>query len=347
MIIECGKDKICELEKLILTILAILALLVTIFGNIFNLFSFYICRNQNLKKNSTFIILSIIFLFEAVTLNSWNLNIFLQMFPKRYNREFDRKYNIDDHNIIESFSIPTCKIFAFTQYFSLHSISWLLCLMLIDQICRIYFPNNKFQKPKYIKMFIGVILMSLFLINSHILLFAGVVNKLPLIKASEFNGTLINETFYIEKIDCYTSKMYKFYPTWDRIHLFIYCVIPFTIMFLCNLLMAKKLLIHPSTLNHAKSVRIKRRTISIFVILYSLLFMSCSLPSIISYAFYFDRLKMTRFGQIILVLFDEVIFSFFAFNFLAHLIINKIYKHEFFRTISYWKSYFLSFQNRH
>ncbi|RNA42760.1 FMRFamide receptor [Brachionus plicatilis] len=332
---ECNGQTTCKVENIILTILSIFALLVTVFGNIFNLISFYICRNQSLKSNTTFIILSIIFLFEALTLNTWNLDIFLQIFP----RKNDRKYNIDNHNIIESSSVFTCKIFTFTQYFSLHSISWLMSLMTVDQVVKIYFPKNSFQKPKLIKKIIFCILLILFLANSHILLFAGVVNNFKFSKKINVNGTWLNETVVVKQIDCYSSSLYQFYPIWDRIHLFLYCFIPFSLMMACNLFMVRKILFYPSTLNHRRSVIVKRRTISFFIIAHSLMFMACSLPSIVSYGFYFYRLKMTRFGEIVLVILDEIIFSFFAFNFLAHLVMNKIYRKEFKRTMSYWYSY--------
>lgn len=331
-----------KIENFILNTLSIFALLVTVFGNIFNLISFYICRNQSLKNNTTFIILSVIFLFEALTLNTWNLDIFLQIFP----RQIDRKYNIDEHNIIESSSVFTCKIFTFMQYFSLHSISWLMSLMTLDQVVKIYFPKNKYQKPKLIKKLIFSIILILFLANAHILLFAGVVNNLKLTKEKFINGTWLNETILIKKVDCYSSSLYEIYPIWDRIHLFLYCFIPFSIMMICNLFMVKKILFYPSTLNHRKSVIIKRRTISFFIIAHSLMFMICSLPSIVSYGYYFYRLKMTRLGEIVLVILDEIIFSFFAFNFLAHLVMNNIYRQEFKRTLSYWYSYLMLKQNR-
>lgn len=342
MMNECFSGKtICTIENIILIVLSIFALFVTVFGNIFNLISFYICRNQSLKNNTTFIILSVIFLFEALTLNTWNLDIFLQIFP----RQNSRKYCIDDHNIIESSSVLACKIFTFMQYFSLHSISWLMSLMTLDQVIKIYFPKNTFQKPKLIKQIIFSIILVLFLANSHILLFAGVLRKSEVIKEKFVNNTWVNETIEVVKIDCYSSSLYQFYPIWDRIHLFLYCFIPFSLMMACNLFMVKKILSYPSTLNHRRSVIVKRRTISFFIIAHSLLFMACSLPSIISYGFYFYRLKMTLLGEIVLVILDEIIFSFFAFNFLAHLVMNKIYRHEFKRTFSYWYSYITMKEN--
>ncbi|CAF1089072.1 unnamed protein product [Brachionus calyciflorus] len=269
---ECNGSLTCEVEVIIFSIIGVLALTLTIFGSFSNAFSAYVCRSATLKDNSTFIILFFVFLFKITSLYTWNLDVFLSILPLN-KAEFHGKYEIDQQNIIESTSIPTCKIFTFNQFFSLHSISWLLTFMAIDQVIKIYFPNNRFQSIKKTYLICFFIILTLFLLNSHILLFGGVIKKLKVNTSEEINGTFVNRSFQIDKINCYESDLYSFYPIWDQIHLFVFCFVPFLIMIICNILMKIKLVPTKNLKISNKSI-IKKKKIAKFIILYSIFFMN-------------------------------------------------------------------------
>ena len=325
---DCKNSLTCKVEVIILSIIGGYAVTISLFGTFSNAFSAFVCRSESLKKNSTFIILFFIFIVKIMSLYTWNIDVFLAILPLNKN-EFIGKYNIDQKNVIESASIPTCKIFTFTQFFSLHSISWLLAFMSIDQVIKVYFPNNKFQSLKSTYVICGIIIVALFLLNSHILLFGGVIRKIQVNTSEEINGTLVNSTIEFEKINCYESDYYSFFPIWDYIHLFVFCFIPFLLMIISNILMKSKLISSNKNLSLSSKSQRKRKQLSRFIIFYSIMFMMCTLPQIICFGFFFEKLFPTKYGRIILNLTDEFTFSFVSFNFIAQLKLNNMYRKYF------------------
>jgi hypothetical protein len=135
-------------------------LFLTIFGTIGNAFASLICFRKTLQKVSTFRIQSIVFIHAFLTLYTWNLDHFLKVF-KPYTETI---MHIDEVNIMESFNIVTCKIFAFTQYYSLQTTSWLLMYVSVDQTIKMYIPNIRYSlKPTKVYPICFVILQILFL----------------------------------------------------------------------------------------------------------------------------------------------------------------------------------------
>ena len=291
--------------------------LLILIGSLGNVASCLICLDKSLHKVTTFRILSFVFFFDVATLYTWNLDIFLKIFLKK-NRKFE---TIDDINIIENLSIVTCKIFTFIQYFSLQVVSWLLTFMSIDQILKLYLSPvvyNKIQ-TKVVQICFFIVLV-LFILNSHILIFAGKISQVAV------NDS--NVTIFIRKINCYTSSFYSFYPTWDRIHLFIYSFIPFTFMIFCNILMIKKLFNFKDR-NHLifpKKVLVKRKMISITILSSSFLFILCTMPHNLSFGFFFNNFNLLNYGRLWLTFTDVVSFSFFSLSFLIHVAINKVFR---------------------
>ena len=168
IIIILNNKKVCDT---FVKMFSYYAACLIIFATIGNFFSSFVCFRKSLQKISTFKIYALVFIFEALCQYTWILDIFLLLFiePKHYSLQ-----TIDDINIIESFSVPTCKIFTFNQYYSLQCISWLYAYASVDQILKIYFPKAKYNlNQKYVYIICGIILTLLFLLNSHILLFAG------------------------------------------------------------------------------------------------------------------------------------------------------------------------------
>lgn len=332
-------DYVCQFETNFMKAISIYALCVTVLGTLFNTTSFFFCRTKKHRYNSTFLILSFIFPFEVLSLYTWNLNIFLQILPKHHEIGLAESNTINDHNIIESTSIATCKIFTFSQFFSLQTISWLLVYMALDQVLRIYYPSFKFNQIRTTFWVSIIIVATLFLINSHILLFVGYIKHLEFNRTILVNNKLINQTISIQKTQCYASLYYEFYPTWDRIHLGLFCFVPFFLMLVCNIFLIKRIIFslrksHTSNNNTSKSTR-KKRKMSVFILIYSFMFMICTMPQIVLFSFYFDSLTVTKYGKILLYLSDELTFSFIAFNFL---LINKLFRKKiikFLRGIGY------------
>ncbi|RNA12601.1 hypothetical protein BpHYR1_009087 [Brachionus plicatilis] len=263
---DCNDSIVCQIEEIILKVISIYALVITIIGTLANIPSMY----------------------------TWNLDVFLLIIPKDQ-KSLIIQYSIDEQNFIERLSIPTCKIFTFIQFFSLHSISWLLTYMSVDQAVKVFFPTTQFLNTRKTYMFGGIIVLVIFLLNFHILLFAGVVQHLVMNETKKINGSLVNSTVKFDVISCYDTNLYSFYPVWDRIHLIVYCFLPFSIMAICNVSMTIRLRPDKALNISCESVTAKkRRQISKFIIIYSIMFMLCTLPQVICFGFFFVPLFNNR-----------------------------------------------------
>jgi hypothetical protein len=300
----------------------IYSILLIIISTLGSTFSSFVCYSLGKKGIPTFKILSFVFILEATTQYTWILDIFLQIFVENN----DEKSAIDNINIIESLSIPTCKIFAFNQYFTLEALSWLLVYSMIDQNLQLYFPKIKYNlNSKYVNMICWIIIIFFALFNSHILMFAGLI---------EIGNATINETK--EVVNCFhgvTYGFYAFWPLWDQIHMFVYSFIPFVLMIACNLLTIKKIFKHKIT-DHLSKKQLekekKKRTLTINLLTSSFLFIACSMPAVLSFGYFFESLSSSFSTSYILPGSDLLNFTFIGLNFLLYFILNKVFRHEFY-----------------
>jgi len=95
------------MKNLIEEFLGIYSICLIIISTLDSTFSKFVCYRLGKKGKQTFRILSFIFILEATSQYTWILDIFLKIFTPNN----DEKSAIDNTNIIESFSIPTCKIY--------------------------------------------------------------------------------------------------------------------------------------------------------------------------------------------------------------------------------------------
>jgi len=183
-------------------IFGIYSILLIIISKLGNTFSSYISYRLGKQKISTFQILAFVFILEATSQYTWILDIFLKILV-----DSSEKSLIDNTNILESFSIPTCKIFTFNQYFSLEALSWLLVFSLIDQNLQLYFPKTKYNSnPKYVNRICLGILTLLSLFNSHILMFAGRIDY----------ARNMTTNITIKIVNCFYGVTYGFYAFWPH-----------------------------------------------------------------------------------------------------------------------------------
>lgn len=311
----------CYICDLVTQIYGYYSIILITFSTIGNLFSSYVCYRLGLKKISTFKILSYVFILNATSLYTWVLDIFLKITIVKKDFQIG---NIDDTNIVESYSIPTCKIFTFNQYFSLESLSWLLVYCLIDQNIQIYFPKIKYN---CIDRICWLIIGFFFIFNSHILIFAGKI---------EYSNITINETSFElrQEVNCFhgiTFGFYQFWPLWDKIHLFTYSFIPFVIMIACNFLTIKKLFQfkNNSTQRSATTTRDrKKRKLSIILLVTTFLFMVFSLQQVILFGYFFGNLASTKETFLILPASDLFSFTYIGMNFMIYLFTNRVFRNE-------------------
>lgn len=324
-------------------LISIYAVCLLIVGTILNLFSIYICRRRHLKNTSTFIILSFFFFFSACALYTWNLDVFLSLFNIRA-FTLDGSLNLTNpessinvQNVLESLNIFTCKLFTFMQYFSLQCISWLLTFITIDQNLRVYSPKRQLTN-KWVYSICAFLVAVFFLINFHIIIFVGVYRPI--------NGTNLVE------FRCYETDYYTFYPMWDQVHMFLYCFVPFFIMIIGNLMLARKLILARRHFkgSMSKSGLRKKKNISVFCVGFSFMFIFCTIPEKICYGFMYEQLNHSSgkwYGPTLLRLVDELNFSFIGLNFVFQLALNRIYRREFFKMFHRFSDYFNSISFSH
>lgn len=307
-------------------VLGIYALLVCLIGTFLNIFIFFVC--MRIKNNTTFVFLRFFALVNICTLYWWNLNHFF--------------------NAFSSINLPTlskwgCKIGNYIQFSSLQIAAWFLVLISVDGVLSVYFRHWKTVHFKVNRAYMVSILVVLFflLLNTNILVLFGYEAK--------FNDTVAIFCFRVEGFpDTYWMDLY------GKIHLFIYSLVPFIILFISNLVLVLKLKsrrllsARTSKVSTAETPRASMasttsssrstRTIKIVVAI-TTLFILFTLPVACS-AFFFTVLFQTDYGVFMVTLFDCISFTYFGCNFFISLYTNLLFKKELFRVFS--NNFFIS-----
>ena len=294
-------------KSLAVAILSDLALGITIMGTILNLVTFLtIFCNQELRKTSSMIYSLYLTVTFTLSLYIWNLNHFLT-----YNYGFE----------IESLNITLCKIFAFTQFFSLESSGFLLSVLSVDRyISVISIPGSfasrlPFRTPKSAHLWSLVIIGLVFILNSHILILNGYYEQ-------TFNG---NNTF--KDLICYKYiNGFPLSPVWEYVHLILYSLIPFIIMLVFNILLIKKI----RSIKNSNKGSVIRNIKSILVITF--LFLIMTVPASVAFGFF----KLTS-PKIVLLLLDDLSFLNFSILFVNFFLTNLKFRKiifDFFKQIT-------------
>lgn len=103
-------------------------------------------------------------------------------------------------------------------------------------------------------------------------------------------------------------------------------------MILSNFLLIRKIYAFktkgPSTQEKGKN---KKRTLAITVVLISLGFIICSLPQTILFGYFFVKMMSSKIGKAKMLPFSDLVnFSFIGCNFCIQLLVNKVFRHEWF-----------------
>jgi hypothetical protein len=300
-------------DKAVLSILSYFSLIIIILSLIGNTISFIIFRfNNEMKKMPSMVILSFYCVTSTISLFTWNLNHFIHP-----NYLFK----------IEEINIYTCKIFLFIQYFGLHSSALLLSFVSIDRYFTVISKPGSFLSKLPFGSIRSSILWSIFIVT-----LAAFLNLFLLIL--ERNEKSINN---IKIVDCYDNY---FIVTWGKVHLYLNCILPFSIMFIFNCLLIKKTFRRSNNgsfnqsrnknkskqLSHEK--KMKNLTNSLLFITFSFLFLT--LPSSIAYGFFYFDIYFTSPGYVqnIFIFLDQLSFLNYAsifFNcFITNLKFRKI-----------------------
>ena len=108
-----------------------------------------------------------------------------------------------------------------------------------------------------------------------------------------------------------------------QIHLYTYSIIPFVILLIVNISLINTVYFKNKILETEEKARAKKKRMSITVCFITMLFIILTLPgAVVSGYFYLDLIN-DHIGSLILVICDDISFSYHSFNFFFLLISNK------------------------
>jgi hypothetical protein len=320
---------ISELGKTLNLIFSYTSLVEIVVGILGNLTIFLVLRlNKKFKAMTSMIYLSFIAITDTISLLYWNLSHFL---TPMYNK------SVDD------ISPYMCQLGPFYQFSSLQSSSLLLTIMSIDRyfiVCRM--PGSiwdalPFRTVRSAYCWSIGIISSILIANSHLLFMPRALK--PVLNAK--NGS--NVTKY--RLDCFTYRTgFEIFPKWEMVHLFLYSIIPFSLMIIFNALLIKNTLwsyflktkneLFHMDANRKKGLR-KKQMITISLILISMFYLVTTLPTSIIFGFFYDFFAVVlSLDKSFFVMLDNIAFLNNSFRFLLLLVANPCFRKAFFK---FWK----------
>ncbi|CAF1156703.1 unnamed protein product [Adineta steineri] len=271
-------------------------LILIILGTILNLLTFIIlCRTtfKNARKRPTIHYMRTIAIFDILILYGWNLDQYLE-----------RTIGIKMTN----YSVISCKIFTFLNYFIYHVSAWLRVFICFDRylsLSRLH--RTWFSISKNVLILISFLMLIFILINLHIF---------PFVCYYE------NDQVNIE------SRYYTIYPMWDRVNLIIYNCLPFSFMIIFNSGIIYHLILLRRISTVRKTSRIQHRSISITLLLTTCLFFLMTTPVSIAYAYFSHRYEH------ILYALDSILYTYHILGFPVYFLTFREFRREFFKLIT-------------
>ncbi|UJR27698.1 hypothetical protein I4U23_008975 [Adineta vaga] len=256
------KQDVYPFETIELVISGILPIVLIVFGTIGNLLSIIILLNKENRRTSTNIYLIFLCLMDTISLYQWNLANTLVSF-------------INNQRQIWGNSVILCKLSQFFAFYTLHTSAMFLTFVELDRACLL---RSRWYKRKIarssVALIICIIILAILLALNGFLFDLGFEYSIY----NNFTGTY--ETF----VACYYSmnaKLNDFFGIqYPWIHLVVMYFLPFSIIIICTLLTAKKL-IFSQTFTNGQLTRSNRRNrrISIMLLLMCLTYVVSTLPN--------------------------------------------------------------------
>ncbi len=268
-----------------------------IIGTIGNFLTFIIlCRPkfQDTNERPTILYMRVVAIFDILMLYGWNLDHYL--------------WGTHGYTL-RLYSIPTCKLFSFLNYFTTQSAAWLRVFICVDRYLAMSRRHRTwFGHSKSVLIMISSILSFAAIFNFHIVIFGCFYNP---------DGSInLN------------SSLYSIYPLWSQINLFVYNYIPFLFMVVLNSGVIYYLIKLRRTTTLQNS-RVQHRAISITLLLTTCLFLLMTTPSNIGFAYFYSRTS-----DVILNSLDTLLYTYnHALTIVPYLVTLEEFRREFLRLI--------------
>ena len=262
-----------------------------IVGTLLNLFTFFILYRSSFrdtKKQPVIHYMRTIAIFDILMLYGWNFDHYLQ---------------IVHGYILLTYSIPTCKIFGFLNYFAAQSSAWLRVAISFERylsVSRLH--RTIFNRQKGVLITIASIITIILLLNLHFIIFTCFVRP---------NGRISPN-----------APSYIIYPLWDYVNLGLYNCAPFIFMMIFNsytiyhlVHRRRERLIHQSAIHH--------QAISFTLILTTFLFLLMTIPATIVAAFFYT-VPTTTLAKIL----DSALYTYHILSFPLYFLTFSAFRRE-------------------
>ena len=271
-------------------------LVLIIIGTFLNLLTLIIlCRTsfKNTKKRPTLYYMRAIAILDILILYGWNLDHYLE-----------GTTGIK----LETYSVLSCKLFSFINYFTYQVSAWLRVFICFDRylsLSRLH--RTWFSISKNVLIIIGVIIIVFILINLHFL---------PFVCYYQNNQVIIDSLYY------------TVYPLWDHVNLIIYNCLPFLLMVVFNSGVIYHLILLRRISTVGKNSRIQHRSISATLLITTCLFFLMTTPVSIAYAYFSDT------KESILYTLDSILYTYHILSFPIYFLTFAEFRREFFKLIT-------------
>lgn len=315
-------------------LLSYYAAFLIVIGTICNLLSLIVMNSKYMKKYACMRYLSALSISDLIILYQWNLN-------SVYNYNWSRPPFFFD---LEEKSILMCRIIAFMAFCSLQVSAWLLSIVSFDRLMIVYslFWKLHMHKAFKIRCIIGAVVVTVIGLNSHLLFNNGYVNDLYDQRREILNFTqtynLTTDKFIIPKQDvvCYKSRSDDKYifPKWETVHLFFYCLIPFTIMLTCNSIIIYNVKFASKVESVAQNSVKRKRRMTLMLIVVTFAFIILTLPSVIVHTFFRDSLKKKPYRRLVNMIVNNLLYTSHSINFFLYILSAPNFRAELYKLFS-------------
>lgn len=260
-----------------------------------NAISFVIFRfHSQFKSLSPMVYLSVLACTDTLTVFVWNI---------------DHHFEIYNYNFkVENISELMCRLATFCQYFSLESSAFILSMVSIDRYFTVISKPGSlvsrlpFRTKKSAFIWSFVVLAITAAINFHLLV-------LERLHVDVYVKDVANTTRHEKTFDCYKyANGFHPYPNWENVHLILYDLIPFLVMFTFNMLLIKNLLAVRRKVDPIVGINwtfgnAKKNRLTVSLLVFTFVFLLMTLPTTIMFGFFPDGINRN-----VMLLFDYMTF---------------------------------------
>lgn len=333
----------------ILNTISILDCFILVVGTFGNLISFYLLTRKRLRQMSTMRYLAILCFIDTICLFGWYLS------------SIYRQLSGDGFKRIENINRFSCKFISFLSFSSLQLSSVMLCCLTIDRLLIIISSRwrAKYSTPKVANILLTICTITICLLNLVIPIRLGndyyvEYSFFKNLKTKNLNGyattTTTESTTTIVKalkgimnvniksanytlmepkvIVCY-NELDLVLSAWNKLHLCIYSLIPFPILFVLNLIVIHMIRIAARAKEAHKRLKQGQQFVIRLLLFLTLSFLFSTLPSTIVYAFWHNQVLNMKYGRVFLNLLNTLQFSRHSSNWLIYIYSSSFIRDEF------------------